>query len=84
MKAQSKPSRETTFVWPSQPQVDVKTYNEGNDLEASLSCELMPQMSMPDLGKLIIERPTIESNPKEVEETLARIADENRPTIPNQ
>ena len=66
----------------SQPQVDIKAYDEGNDLEASLSCEVMPQISMPDLGNLNIERPTIESNPQEVEETLVRIADENRPTVP--
>ena len=66
----------------SQPQVDIKAYDEGNDLEASLSCEVMPKISMPDLGKLNIERPTIESNPQEIEETLARIADENRPTVP--
>ena len=66
----------------SQPQVDIKAYDEGNDLEASLSCEVMPQISMPDLSKLNIERPTIESNPQEVEETLVRIADENRPTVP--
>ncbi|MDC3235178.1 trigger factor [Candidatus Puniceispirillum sp.] len=66
----------------SQPQVDITAYDEGNDLEASLSCEVMPQISMPDLGKLSIERPTIDSNPQEVEETLARIADENRPTVP--
>ena len=66
----------------SQPQVDIKAYDEGKDLEASLSCEVMPQMPMPDLGKLDIERPTISSNPQEVEEALARIADENRPTVP--
>ncbi len=66
----------------SQPQVDIKAYDEGNDLEASLSCEVMPQISMPDLGNLNIERPTIESDPQEVEETLLRIADENRPTVP--
>jgi trigger factor len=66
----------------SQPKVDIKSFDEGKDLEASLSCEVMPQMSMPDFGKLNIERPTIESDPQEVEETLARIADENRPTLP--
>ena len=60
----------------SQPQVDIKSYDEDKDLEASLSCEVMPQMSMPDLGNLNIERPTIESNPQEVEETLTRLADE--------
>jgi trigger factor len=66
----------------SQPQVDIKAYDEGEDLEASLSCEVMPQMTTPDLSKLNVEKPTIDSDPQEVEETLARIADENRPTVP--
>ena len=47
----------------SQPQVDIKAYDEGNDLEASLSCEVMPQISMPDLSNLTSKRPTIEINP---------------------
>ena len=66
----------------SQPQLDVKAYDDGKDLEASLACEVMPVITMPDLGKLRVEKPKIESDPKEVEETLARIADENRPTAP--
>ena len=65
----------------SQPKVDIKSYDEGKDLEASLACEVMPTIEMPDLGKLAIERPRVESDPKEVEEALARIADENRPTL---
>ena len=65
----------------SQPQVDIKSFDEGKDLEASLSCEIMPEISMPDLSKLEVERPRVESDPKEVEEALARIADENRPTL---
>ena len=66
----------------SQPQLDIKSYDEGKDLEASLACEVMPAIAMPDVGKLIIDKPKIDSDPKEVEETLARIADENRPTAP--
>jgi trigger factor len=65
----------------SQPQVDIKSYDEGKDLEASLACEVMPKIKMPDLSKLVVERPRVESEPKEVDEALARIADENRPTI---
>ncbi|MDC1383618.1 trigger factor, partial [Candidatus Puniceispirillum sp.] len=65
----------------SQPQVDIKSFDEGQDLEASLACEIMPEISMPDLSKLKVERPRVESDPKEVEEALARIADENRPTL---
>ena len=66
----------------SQPQVDIKSYEEGKDLEASLACEVMPAITIPDLGKVSVDRPKIDSDPKEVEETLGRIADENRPTAP--
>ena len=65
----------------SQPQVDIKSYEDGKDLVASLACEVMPAISIPDLGKLAVERPKIHSDPKEVDETLERIADENRPTV---
>ena len=66
----------------SQPQVDVGSYEDGKDLEASLACEVMPAITLPDLGKVIVDRPKVDSDPKEVEETLERIADENRPTAP--
>jgi trigger factor len=66
----------------SQPQVDIKSYEDGKDLEASLACEVMPAITLPDLGKVSVDRPKIDSDPKEVEETLGRIADENRPTAP--
>jgi trigger factor len=65
----------------SQPQVDIKSYEEDKDLEASLACELMPAIAMPDLSKLSIEKPRIESDPGEIDEALDRIADENRPTV---
>ena len=66
----------------SQPQVDIKSYEDGKDLEASLACEVMPAITLPDLGKVNVDRPKIDSDPNEVEETLGRIADENRPTVP--
>ena len=66
----------------SQPQVDIKSYEDGKDLEASLACEVMPAIIIPDLSEISVDRPKIDSDPKEVEETLQRIADENRPTAP--
>ncbi|MDA8716882.1 trigger factor [Alphaproteobacteria bacterium] len=66
----------------SQPQVDIKSYEDGKDLEASLAVEVMPAITLPDLGKVSVDRPKVDSDPKEVEETLGRIADENRPTAP--
>jgi trigger factor len=66
----------------SQPQLDVKSYEEGKDLLANLACEVMPAIGIPDLSKLSIEKPRIEVDPKEAEEALSRIAEENRPTVP--
>ena len=65
----------------SQPSVDIKSYEEGKDLEASLTCEVMPEISMPDLGKLSIERPTLEASDNEVAEALTNIADGNKPSV---
>ena len=65
----------------SQPKLDIKSYEENMDLEASLACEIMPAITVPDLSKLAIEKPRIESDPREVDDALSRIADENRPTV---
>ena len=65
----------------SQPNVDIKSYEDGKDLEASLTCEVMPEISMPDLGKLSIERPTLEAGDNEVAEALSNIADGNKPSV---
>ena len=65
----------------SQPSVDIKAYDEGKDLEAALSCEIMPEISMPDLAAMKIEKPMLEAGKAEVDEALNNIADANRPTI---
>ena len=65
----------------SQPKVDIQSYEDNKDLEASLACEVMPAITVPDLAKLSIEKPRMESDFKEIEEALSRIADENRPTV---
>ena len=65
----------------SQPKVDIQSYEENKDLEASLACEVMPAITVPDLAKLSIEKPRMESDSEEIDEALSRIADENRPTV---
>ena len=65
----------------SQPKVDIQSYEENKDLEASLACEVMPAITVPDLAKLSIEKPRMESDAQEIDEALRRIADENRPTV---
>ena len=65
----------------SQPKVDIESYEQNTDLEASLACEVMPAITVPNLAKLAIEKPRIESEPKEIDDALSRMADENRPTV---
>ena len=65
----------------SQPSVEITAYEDGKDMEASLSCEVMPEITMPDLAALKIERPTLEAGDAEIDEALGNIAEGNRPTV---
>ncbi|MEC8642205.1 MAG: trigger factor [Pseudomonadota bacterium] len=65
----------------SQPSVEITSYEDGKDMEAALSCEVMPEISMPDLAALKIEKPTLEAGDAEIDEALTNIADGNRPTV---
>ena len=65
----------------SQPKLDIVSFEDGADLTATLQCEVMPNISVPDLSALSITRPTLPANDSEVDETMTRLADENRPSI---
>ena len=65
----------------SQPSVEITAYEDGKDMEASLSCEVMPEITMPDLAALKIEKPTLEAGDAEIDEALNNIAEGNRPTV---
>ena len=65
----------------SQPSVDIKSYEEGKDLEAVFTCEIMPEIKIPDLSKLSVEKPILPVDEAQVDEALTTIAGENRPSI---
>ncbi|MGB2106782.1 MAG: trigger factor [Candidatus Puniceispirillum sp.] len=65
----------------SQPSVDIKSYEEGKDLEAVFTCEIMPEIKIPDLSKLSIEKPVLPVDEAQIEEALTTIAGENRPSV---
>jgi len=65
----------------SQPSVEITAYEDGKDMEASLSCEVMPEITMPDLAALKIDKPTLEAGDAEIDEALNNIAEGNRPTV---
>ena len=64
----------------SQPRLDIVSYEDGQDLIAKLMVEVMPQIDIPDLAAIAVERPTLPANDDEINETMTRLADENRPT----
>ena len=66
----------------SQPKLDIVSFEDGADLTASLMCEVMPDIAIPDLSAFSVERPTLPANDSEIDETMTRLADENRPSKP--
>ena len=64
------------------PSLDIEEYEEGSGLKACVSLEVMPDIAEIDLSSLKIERPVIEISQTEVDEAVAQIADENKPSVP--
>ena len=64
----------------SQPRLDIVSFEDGKDLVAKLMAEVMPEITIPDLATLDVERPTMSVAKEEIDATLQRLADENRPT----
>ena len=61
-----------------QPKIELKEYDEGKDLEYTMSVELMPEFEPTDFSKLSLERLTVKVEDEEVEKALAQMAAENK------
>ena len=64
------------------PNMNVESYEEGGDLKATISLEVMPEIEPIDLSGLSIDKPSVDVDDSEVDEAVERIAEENKPTIP--
>ena len=62
----------------SQPQVEVTSYEEGNDLEYDLKVELLPDIGDIDFSSIELDRDKVSATDTEIDETLQRLADQNR------
>ena len=62
----------------SQPQIEVKSYEEGDDLEYDLSVELLPDIGEVDFTLIELEQVKVSATDTEIEETLQRLADQNK------
>lgn len=61
-----------------QPKIDVKSFDEGKDLEFELSFEVLPEFEMPDFSKIELERLRAEIKPDDIDGALSRLAENNK------
>ncbi len=66
----------------SQPEYEVTSFEDGKDLEYTMSFDILPDIDLPDFGKISIERLVPQVEEKDVEETLQRIAEANKSSEP--
>lgn len=63
-----------------QPKIEVKEFDEGKDLIFKMELEKLPSVEVMELKGLKLTRPVAKIDSAKVEETLKRIADNNRAT----
>ena len=61
----------------SQPKIEIISFEDGEDLKAKLSVEIMPDFEIPNLSNLEITRPVVEIKDKDINEAVEKIAKEN-------
>lgn len=61
-----------------QPKVEVTSFDEGKDLEYSISLEVLPEVEEVDASGIAIERPTYAVGEEEVDESIQRLVDNNK------
>ena len=62
----------------SQPQIEVTSYEEGNDLEYDLSVELLPDIGEVDFSTIELDRDKVSATDTEIDETLQRLAEQSK------
>jgi trigger factor len=65
-----------------QPKVEIVSANEGADLEYTMSVEVLPDLPQPNFGELGLERLVVEIPDTDVEQAVARMAEQFRKAEP--
>ena len=60
------------------PRIEVKSFEEGADLEYSMAVEVLPDITPPDFASIELERLTPEIEDSEIESALNRLAERHR------
>ncbi|MEO8559454.1 MAG: trigger factor [Rhodospirillales bacterium] len=66
----------------SQPKVEIVKFGEGEDLEFSMDFEILPEIAPMDFSGIEIERLRVEITSDMVQETMQRVADQQRQRKP--
>jgi len=65
-----------------QPKVEIVSADEGADLEYTMSVEVLPDLPQPDFAKLGLERLVVEIPDADVDQAVARMAEQFRKSEP--
>jgi len=65
----------------NQPKVDVVSLDEDKDLEFKVEVELLPEIAMPDFGKIELTRMKAEPTAETIDKALGEIAERNRDLV---
>jgi len=65
-----------------QPSIEVTSFEEGKDLEFSLTVELMPEIDPIDFSAIAIEKLVATPGDKEINEALGKLADQHKGSEP--
>jgi trigger factor len=61
-----------------QPKIEIESFEEGKDLEFTMSVEVLPEITPVDFSTLELSRPKAEVDDKEVDDALSRIAESQK------
>ena len=76
LETSSKAISENDLTPATQPKIDVKQFEDGKDLEYTISIEIMPEISAIDFKLLNIDRLKCDVTDEEIEESLLKLASE--------
>ena len=65
-----------------QPKIEVVKFEDGSDLEYTLSLEVMPDVKPMDFSKIILERMVVEPDEEEINKALGLVADAHKTSEP--
>jgi trigger factor len=65
-----------------QPKVEITTFEQGADLEYTMEFEVLPAIEPPDLTKMTLERRVADIPDDEIEQSIARIAEQYAQSAP--